>query len=457
MNKPLIPERPILTHELSVIISSSAMDFVIYLLLGFASIGAAEPRDTSIVGGMQVDSHDWIKGHHRLGEKNSVPRGCSGKPADIFMVFDTSEAITQKQLANQKKFAIDLLRVFTFGDVNTRISVMTYHNDVMNISSFDDGSSLDTVTSVIMNDVPQEPSGYCKIDKMLSYIATDGFSDSNARREVAHLAILFVGNKITNKKQAKRQANEAKSRGIYLYTLGQSSTNRKQLSTISSAPSNTFVFTDGDENIIWSLADLLMVQFCEYQIEQPAIPHRQTYCHVNRPVDLIFSVDEISIGGRNAQKIFYLIEYLMSNIENPNNKLKVGLVNSKINYKNVVRGLSSVDEFNTKISSVALSDHGDIIKRARRMLRRGRTHVQKTIVHFIDSNVDITKHALLEARKNKKGKIETFVIATGSGLDKSTLDKIASQHSSQHVVRVSDYQNMASNGATILQTICSSW
>ncbi|XP_033750145.1 uncharacterized protein LOC117334564 isoform X2 [Pecten maximus] len=408
-------------------------------------------------GGMQVDSHDWTKGHHTLGERNSIPRGCSGKPADIFMIFDTSGEITPRQLAKQKKYAIDLLRVFNLGDKDTRISVVTYIDDVMNISSFDDGSSIQNVSSTIMNDIPQDPAGPCKIDKMLKFIATDGFSDSNVRREVAHIAMLFVGNTITNKKQAKRQANEARGKGIYLYTLGQPSSNRKQLSLVSSRPARTFVFTDGDDNIVQSLTHLLTIHLCEFQIEQPANLRRLTQCHVNRPVDLIFSVDEINIGGRNAQKIFHLIEFLMSNINNPSNGLRVGLVNSKINYKNVGRGLSSVEEFNNKISSVAVSDHGDVIKRARRMLRRGRLHVQKTIIHFVDSNVDITKHALFEARKNKKVKLETFVIATGQGLDQSTLEKIASQHSSQHVFRVHDYHMMASEGPKILSTICASW
>ncbi|XP_060073193.1 uncharacterized protein LOC132553007 [Ylistrum balloti] len=431
------------------------MERVILLLLTIAAVGVSSSRDLDEE--MQVDSHDWTKGHSTVGAWNYIPRGCSGKPADVFLVFDTSSEVTVRQLAYQKKFAVDLLRVFSFGKENTRMSVVTYSDNVMQVSSFQDGTTIQNVTFTIMNSVSSDTTGPCKVDKALQYIATEGFSYSNARREVAHLAILFVNNRITNKKEAKRYANEAKNKGIYLYTIGQSSSIRKQLSSISSRPARAFVFNDGDDTLVESLADLLMIQLCEYQIEPPVNPHTFYYCDVSRPVDLIFVVDEISIGARNTQKIFHLIEFLVSNMNNNRDGLKIGLVNSKINYKTVGRGLSSVEDFSNRLSTVAISDHGDIIKRARRMLRRGRINVQKTIIHFVDNNVDITKRALLEARKNKRFKLETFVIATGQGLDLRTLEKIASQHSSHHVLRVQDYHMLASIGPNILNTVCTSW
>ncbi|OWF48411.1 uncharacterized protein LOC110453072 [Mizuhopecten yessoensis] len=431
------------------------MELVICLLLGITVASAASPPD--MYGEMQVDSHDWTIGHNTLGERNPIPRGCSGKPADVFLVFDTSGDVTPAQLAKQKKYAIDLLRVFTFGDKSTRISVVTYADEVMNVSSFEDGTNIGNATSTIMYDVPLETTGPCKIDKALQYISTDGFSNSSMRREVAHLAILFVGNRITNRKEAKRHARDSKAKGMYLYTVGQSTAIRKQLSSISSRPAKTFVFSNDDDRIVQSLKDLLKIHLCEFQIEPPASLRRPSYCHVSRPVDLIFSVDEISIGARNAQKIFNLIEFLMLNINNQSNGLKVGLVSSKINFKAVSRGFSTVEDFSNRLSSVAISDHGDIIKRARRMLRRGRANSQKTIIHFVDSNIDITKHALFEAKKNKRVKLETFVIATGSGLDQRSLEKIASHHSSQHVFLVKDYHMMASVGPNILKTVCASW
>ncbi|KAK3097138.1 hypothetical protein FSP39_006717 [Pinctada imbricata] len=389
-----------------------------------------------------------------LKSSELFPKGCSNKPADVVFLFDTSSGVSTSQLDAQTSYARDLQKLFYTGRNTTVLTAAVY------------GSRTNDVPS------PQNDANKGLPLKMLSFSSVGGkrnltsvmnfielFSRKQARRHTGHVAILFISGSYGVVDDTIARANYIRrTLGIYIYVIKVGNfVGKSDVTKIASSPSRKFVFHVTNSGTTASLKELLNIHLCDFQIHPRLTTKAIPKCVAKRPVDVIFSLDEVSIGARHSQIIIYLIEALVSGFDSYRNNINIALVNSKnINFAKFGRKFKTVDNFMRRLGTVKIPDHSQMLRKSRRVAFYGRKHAQKVIIHFVDRNVDINKATLSEAKQNRNSKMETYVIAIGTEveLDVTSLEAIASRPSDRYVITVPRYQQLVNHWRQILPKIC---
>ncbi|XP_041364550.1 collagen alpha-4(VI) chain-like [Gigantopelta aegis] len=404
---------------------------------------------------MQSDTHGWME-EPALESYNTVPKGCGGKPADVYFVLDTSSDVTHDQFQRQIQFLVDLTPLFHLGQDTTQIGVLAYGNNVVTVARL--GAYKDS--SEIQESIKVTPrvGGARDTAQVLRYLRTKAFSPVVARRSAAHVVVLLNAGLSGSSKLMRTEATLLKKTGAYLYTVGVGDSGDKgEMEEVASWPAADFIFRADDFTIVESLVNILHIHECDFQIDPPLsqnYKNKNPVCSPRRPVDIVFPVDHIAIGSVNTEKILNVIQGFLLELEPQ--FVETAVLFSKTHFADALNlnHLEGVKLAHERLQTVVFQDLGNLLKRTRRVLGRGRQGIQKTVVLFLDDSVPLTDSVFAEAKRNKYLKIETYVVYVGTNYKQRDLELVSNGKGNNHVVQINSYEELSQIRNKILVNVC---
>lgn len=192
---------------------------------------------------------------------------CGGKPADIYFALDASNSIWPEDFKKQLAFVRDLISLFDISPTKTRVGLVTFSDRVRPIFDF---SSLQTKENLFkqMSNITFM-SGRTRTADALKFVHEQGFSRDVARREVAHIILVFTDGLSKRPHETAREAELAKRDGIYLFSIGIGmSVERTELRDIASDPDDDFVFHVSNFSVLGTIKNILAIKTCAIQPEE---------------------------------------------------------------------------------------------------------------------------------------------------------------------------------------------
>ncbi|XP_071096423.1 collagen alpha-1(XXI) chain-like [Haliotis cracherodii] len=399
---------------------------------------------------MQSDPHGWF-GNFAVDEQSGiVPRGCGGKPADVYFVMDTSRDVTQKEIDLQKNYFKELSSLFYLGMNTVRLGVISSGNTPLTAIRLGSYKNTDDFKKAI--DITPRVGGQRDHAQTLDFLRRTAFAPTVARQSVAHVVIFMTNGFSHNAKATLVEARLLKKAGVYVFTVNLGGRwDRSELTAMASPPASDFVFDSDDYNIIDPLIRLLKIHECDYQIHPP-VAEPKAACSPKRKVDMVFAVDHMHIGAVKSKRILAFIDSLFSDFDHGDN-LNTALLLSRPASTGVLSNrLTEVTETEDEMDRVAFPDFSAVLRRTRRALTKGRQSVQKTAVVFVDSNVPLTHAAFKEAKRNKFKKIDTYVVYIGDDYNKNDLELIS--NGKENIIIVPSYDELEISKEDVLTSLC---
>ena len=128
--------------------------------------------------------------------------------------------------------------------------------------------------------------GRTKTSEAFKFLREQGFSPDVARREVAHIVLTFTDGLSKNPRDTAREAELARRKGIYLFSIGIGmSVEKTELAEIASEPEDDFVFHVANFSVLNTIKDILAIKTCA--VDQPefvADEHRYGKHYKNIPM-----------------------------------------------------------------------------------------------------------------------------------------------------------------------------
>ncbi|KAK7116547.1 cartilage matrix protein-like [Littorina saxatilis] len=405
---------------------------------------------------------------------NGVPRGCGGKPADVYLVMDTADGSPAKAVEERKRYLSDLSALFYLHKSFTRVGIVTYGHTPVLTTPLGAHVTLPEVQKAVQ-ETPRV-GGSRNTAQALNYLRLSAFSPAVARQGVAHVVILMTNGNSADDMQLSEEATLLRKQGVYIYAVSSTASghmDKRELHELASSPLENFVYTSDDWNIVDSLIDLLHIKECNYQV-LPPLPGKEAVCTSRRPTELLFAVEHLAMGSRHTQLVVTFIQHMLAELD-PDSDIQAAMVTSKDPISRRFassRDVQPVQKVERTLGRVVFPDLGSLLKRARRALTRNSAtraqltnasrqrlmDVQRVLVVFMDDNVQLTKSALAAARANRRHKLDTYVVYVGEdGKLKDTADEVALLANGEgHVIRVPSYDQLQSQSTVLdtLRTVC---
>lgn len=390
---------------------------------------------------------------------NGVPRGCDGKPAEVYFVLDTSSDTSASQLEEQKRYLSDLGALFSLRKTTTRVGIVSYGHVPLTTTPLGRCDSLAELQTAIV-DTPRV-GGDRRTAQALKYLRVKAFAQDVARREVAHVIVLLTNGYSADAKVVAEEASLLRKQGVYVYAVAAkgSKMDKAELTEIASEPTEDFLFTSADYSIVDSLIELLRIKECNYQV-LPPLPGKEPVCVSRRPAEIVFAVEHLGLGSPKTQRIIEFIQAMLAEVD-PTSDIKAAVMTSKdpISRGGLTRKVDTIQQLEKTLGKVVFPDLGSLIKRARRTLSRNAEapSTQKVLLLFVDESVHMCKSALAEARRNHRSKVDTYVVYVGPEMDEGSMAEIREMASgSDHVIYVPGYDDLHLQSVieNSLKTVC---
>ncbi|ESP00325.1 hypothetical protein LOTGIDRAFT_238606 [Lottia gigantea] len=406
----------------------------------------SEGKPTDWFNRLQSDSHTWFG--ERDTSYKTVPNGCGGKPADVYFVLDTSDDVTAEEVEKQKQYASELVNLFYLEQDTVRVGVVAYGDKpklIIRSGVLDQHHQIRNAIAAVPKIGGKKDTG-----NVLSYLDTKVFTDFGSRRDAGHFIIMLTNGNSGKSKMESWNANSLKKKGVYIFTV---TTGRKsKMVHMASSPAERFVFSHDNLKIVESLISLLHIKECDYQISPP-FEGEVKVCEAKRPVDVIFGVEHFGLGTSRAGDVISFIYDILREFDT-NGDINTGMMLSKSSGLSAGGKLVGIKDLQDKIAKIRFPNLADLLRRMRRSFSRGRKGMQRTAVVFLDENVEITKKAKIEAKRNKFVKIETYVIYIGKKDNMKNLKMIANGYGGDNVIIIPSYDDLPIFKLDILKTVC---
>ncbi|WAQ98536.1 MATN1-like protein [Mya arenaria] len=377
---------------------------------------------------------------------------CGGKPADIYFALDASNSIWPEDFKKQLNFVRDLISLFDVSATKTRIGLVTFSDTVRPIFDFNTKQEKSNLIA-LMNNITFM-SGRTKTSDALKFIHEQGFSRDVARREVAHIILVFTDGISKTPHETAREAELAKRDGIYLFSIGIGmSVERTELEDIASEPVDDYVFHVSNFSVLNTIKNILAIKTCALQPEDYVADTDVKKCDINMNTDLMFVYDSAQLGIPRTRKITKFVYDVTANLNLESGHLKVGRL--------LENCISNADTYLT--SQRQNMDFDEIyFPDFRRMIRRlasqgfaepygARRYAKKVAVLFIDDATENLKQAADEIVRLTN--THTFVVAIGD-MDVFAAANLASKPANDYIVHIPSYKYLHTAKYTLLQKLC---
>ena len=190
---------------------------------------------------------------------------CGGKPADIYFMVDASSSIMEHNFRKILNFIKDVIDLFEIGPDRTRTGVVLFSDGINPLIQLNNTFTRSELKRKI-TDAPYLEGG-TRTGSTLQYIRKRGFSREQARRHVAHIAIILTDGQSEDTQETMREAKLAHKQGIYLFVIGiGDQIDRQELRAIASDPVEDFMFEIDHFDALSSLKSILAIETCNGKI-----------------------------------------------------------------------------------------------------------------------------------------------------------------------------------------------
>lgn len=377
---------------------------------------------------------------------------CGGKPADIYFALDASNSIWPEDFKKQLIFVQDLVSLFDISPKKTRVGLVTYSDTVKPIFGFDAKQEKISLINKIANVTFM--GGRTRTSEAFKFLREQGFSPDVARREVAHIVLTFTDGLSKNPRDTAREAELAKRKGIYLFSVGIGmSVEKTELADIASEPEDDFVFHVANFSVLNTIKDILAIKACAVQQPDFVADENRFKCDVKRDTDLVFVYDSAQLGMKKTRKITRFVYDVTSGFDMSSGRLKVGRLTENC--------LSGADVYLT--SQKQSMDFDQIyFPDFRRMIRKlaavgfspqygARREAAKVAVLFLDDDNENLKQAAAEV--SRLHETHSFVITVGD-IDLHTAAEFSSKPLNDYLVHIPSYKYLQTARTTLLHKLC---
>lgn len=191
---------------------------------------------------------------------------CDGKPADVFIVVDSSSSITNKDFNREISFVQSVVKLFDIGEDKTRVGIVSFSHDANMILELNNGLSrsqlLDHISRI------QHMGGGTETSEALRMVRQTGFAPNVARPNVAKIAIVLTDGLSLDAELTAQEARFAHAAGIKVFAIGIGyAADLSEIRNIASDPDENYVFTVNDFSSLTTIHEHLAIKTCKVEPE----------------------------------------------------------------------------------------------------------------------------------------------------------------------------------------------
>ncbi|XP_069138667.1 cartilage matrix protein-like [Argopecten irradians] len=408
----------------------------------------------------QVSPQQDQSSEENLEPEKQPRKFCGGKPADLYFLLDSSNSIHITDFERQLRFVSDVVDIFDISKSHTRVGVTLYSDGIHPVIPINN----DLDKEELKNRVSQLPrlTGNTNTAAVLKYIREYGFRNDIARPDVAHIVVLLTDGKSTNTLKTEMEARLAHKAGIYVFAVGIGNVaSIPELMAIASDPNENFMFKVNNYNALRHLRNILAIKACTVE----ATPNDESAqenleCGVNRPRDIMFVFDGVSLGLEKSSILRKAIAKIIKSmgLESRHDQ-RVGVMSEVYAQSTDAR----LEEITDQASFEERLDHAKEGK-LRSLLRKlrhhaflpingGRSNADHVAVLFVDNRAQITPRVIHEAMRALY-KIKLYVVVVGEEGSVPEVERICSFPSEEHLVHIPSYDDVSLSTMPIARKLC---
>jgi len=186
---------------------------------------------------------------------------CSGKPADVFFLIDSSGSISPKDFNKEISFVQNIVGHFDIRRDVTRVGIINFSHDAEMVVALNDSLNKAQLADEIADLV--HSSGGTNTAEALKLVRQQGFAASVERPDVAKVVIVLTDGLSRDEQATAREARMVHARGINVYAVGiGQGVDMMEIRNIASDPSENYVFKVDDFNSLETIKDQLASKTC---------------------------------------------------------------------------------------------------------------------------------------------------------------------------------------------------
>ncbi|KAL3865446.1 hypothetical protein ACJMK2_042835 [Sinanodonta woodiana] len=379
-----------------------------------------------------------------------IVSNCGGKPADIYFVLDASNSIWPEDFKKQLSFVRDLIHIFDISEDKTRVGVITFSDYVkpeITLESKQDKAVLvERVSNITFL------MGRTDTAMALRFVREQGFSPDVARREVAHIMLVFTDGLSKNPRLTAHEAALARKAGIYLFAIGiGESVEREELRDIASDPDDDFVFQVSDFGALNTIKNILAIKTCAIQAD--ATMEDVKGCSIKKPTDVMFVYDSSELGTKKTKLITEFVDHVTKALDMNTGYLRAGRLTENCLSRADVRLTN--DQRTLSHERVQFPEFRELMRKlvSSGFQRRNgaRTDSKKIAVIFLDDDLSNMREAADEIKRLRDA--DTFVITIGD-VDPVVSQRFNSVPMDDYIVHIPSYKYLNTARTTAIHKLC---
>lgn len=406
---------------------------------------------------------------------------CSGTPAEIIFMIDSSTSIWPPHFDKQIKFVQDMIEQFDVGPGpdQIRIGVVSFSNNAhVDIHLRESTNKRDLLARVGRI---KQISGNTNISDALYMTMKEVlWSNNGARQGVKKFGILMTDGRSQNRTATQVAADYCRQSGIDLFVIGIGHRiDYKELLAISSLPTEKFLIFSPTYNSLITIENQLKTRACNFVLTAennrvfesdlmalPALsptPSEENVCW-NKKADVFFLLDSSSsIKMNNFQKQVNLITNIVRNFDVDPTKIRVGVAIYSHEY---YRYINFDDHQNKDIILEAIGEMtykgggtktGIALTKLRQETfnqRLMRPDAQQILIVFTDGQSSDYENTKIQSRLLKNSGVKIFVVAVGPYTDSVEIKDIASEPTQEFVHTVTSFDLLQSTTKILTYKAC---
>ncbi|XP_062579726.1 collagen alpha-6(VI) chain-like isoform X1 [Saccostrea cucullata] len=253
---------------------------------------------------------------------------CSGKPADVLFLLDSSSSISRNDFKKQLSFIKSVVNVFDINPQKTAVGVSTFSDDFRSVIHLNEFTSKESIFKAV-DKVPYLRGGTDTGNALKNII---DFDFKFARPNVAHILIIITDGLSRDPFETFLQASKLKKTGVSIFAIGVGPfVDQKELKTMASPPKEglDFVFNFSTYDALHSIKNLLAIKTCViaglHMKDRPI-------CILNKPVDIVFTFNAATIGNRGTRSILKTVQNFEKLRFQNESDMRVGVISQSCAY-----------------------------------------------------------------------------------------------------------------------------
>ncbi|XP_061173470.1 collagen alpha-6(VI) chain-like [Saccostrea echinata] len=372
---------------------------------------------------------------------------CSGKPADVLFLLDSSSSISRDDFKKQLtcSFIKSIVSAFDINPHKTAVGVSTFSDDFQSVFHLNEFTSKESIFKAVDN-VPYLRGG-TDTGNALKNIIDYGFKF--ARPDVVHILIVITDGLSRDPFETFLEANKLKKTGGFIFAIGVGPfVDKKELKAMASPPQKdlNFVFNVSTYDALHSIKNLLAIKTC---VIAGLHMEDRPICIMDKPVDILFTFNAASVGYQGTRSILKTIQNFEKLRFQNESDIRIGVISQSCVY-----GGDLPLQSPNKYLAISFDKMSFLIKRVRSYGLTEENGVRSEAVHIAVLIVDklLTREDELEILELENMINKMYIAYLGNSHNKNSILKISS--TSVKTLSLADFTAIESLSGYLQEEIC---